>query len=199
MIFHSTGVYVHGNGVRALKALGLAEQMLARAGACRTSESWITPDDSWRRSNWQMWGGVGPCVGIARGELHRFSWRAAGVPIRLGTSVTGLRQHDDKVDVVFTNGSTGRYDLVVGAGGIHSWVRQLLVGDITHGILAESSLLLRGSRNLHERRRAGIRWVQHRKDKQGSRVKAATPRRIHALEICGKRLYRRYQPLLDEP
>ena len=55
----------------------------------------------------QMWGGVGPCVGIARGELHRVLLESnVGVRVRLGTSVTGLSQHDDKVHVVFTDGST---------------------------------------------------------------------------------------------
>ena len=79
----------------------------------------------------QVWGAVGPCVGIARGELHRLLLESnAGVRVRLGTSVTGLRQHDDKVHVVFTDKSTGTYDLVVGADGIHSSVRRLLFGHI---------------------------------------------------------------------
>ena len=44
--------------------------------------------------------------------------------------MNGLSQHDDKVQVVFTDGSTGTYDLVVGADGIRSRVRDLLFGDI---------------------------------------------------------------------
>lgn len=127
-----TGLYIPGNGVRALEALGLADQVLARA-VCMSHQRIL--DHTGRQladiELAQMWGGVGPCVGIARGELHRVLLESnAGVRVRLGTSVTGLSQHDDKVHVVFTDGSTGVYDLVVGADGIHSGVRRLLFGDI---------------------------------------------------------------------
>jgi 2-polyprenyl-6-methoxyphenol hydroxylase-like FAD-dependent oxidoreductase len=128
----ATGLYLPGNGVRGLEALGLADQVLARA-VCMSHQRIL--DHTGRQlakiELAQMWGGVGPCVGIARGELHRVLLESpAGVRVRLGTSVTGLSQHDDKVHVVFTDGSTGTYDLVVGADGIHSWVRRLLFGNI---------------------------------------------------------------------
>ena len=46
----------------------------------------------------------------------------------MGRSVRGLSQHDDTVTVDFDDGSAGRYDLVIGADGIHSTVRQLVFG-----------------------------------------------------------------------
>ena len=46
----------------------------------------------------------------------------------MGRSVHGLSQHDDTVTVDFDDGSAGRYDLVIGADGIHSTVRRLLFG-----------------------------------------------------------------------
>ncbi len=49
-----------------------------------------------------------------------------GVAVRLGTSATGLTQADEGVDVRFSDASTGRYDLVVGADGVHSWTRRCL-------------------------------------------------------------------------
>lgn len=52
--------------------------------------------------------------------------REVGVQIRLGTGPTALRQDDAGVDVTFTDGGTGRYDLVVGADGVRSRVRDLL-------------------------------------------------------------------------
>ena len=58
------------------------------------------------------------------------STAAAGVPTRLGTTVTALSQEDDEVNVTFADGSTGNYDLVVGADGIHSSIRQLVFGSI---------------------------------------------------------------------
>ncbi len=50
--------------------------------------------------------------------------------IRMGTTVTDVAQHADGVDVTFTDGTTGTYDLVVGADGIHSTVRELVFGDV---------------------------------------------------------------------
>jgi 2-polyprenyl-6-methoxyphenol hydroxylase-like FAD-dependent oxidoreductase len=47
----------------------------------------------------------------------------AGAKIRLGTSVTSFRQDEHGVDVVFSDGGTGHYDLLVGADGIHSATR----------------------------------------------------------------------------
>lgn len=50
--------------------------------------------------------------------------------MRLGTTLTTLSQEDDEVDVSFADGSTGKYDLVVGADGIHSSIRRLVFGNI---------------------------------------------------------------------
>ncbi len=79
----------------------------------------------------KLWNRVGVCVGIARRELHHVLLEgAAGVPMRLGTIVTTLSQQDGGVDVTFADGSTGTYDLVIGADGIHSSIRQLVFGSI---------------------------------------------------------------------
>jgi 2-heptyl-3-hydroxy-4(1H)-quinolone synthase len=127
-----TGLYLPGNGIRVLEALGLADQVLARS-VCMSHQRIL--DHKGRRlaeiELAQIWGRVGPCVGIARSELHQILLEStAGVQVRLGTSVTGLSQKDDMVNVVFTDGSTGTYDIVVGADGIHSLVRQLLFSNI---------------------------------------------------------------------
>jgi 2-polyprenyl-6-methoxyphenol hydroxylase-like FAD-dependent oxidoreductase len=47
---------------------------------------------------------------------------AAGVPLRLGVTVTGL---DGAGKVALSDGTTGSYDLVVGADGVRSEVRRL--------------------------------------------------------------------------
>ncbi|GAB3451764.1 FAD-dependent oxidoreductase [Kineococcus endophyticus] len=48
----------------------------------------------------------------------------AGAKVRLGVAATGLDQDADGVDVTFSDASTRRYDLVVGADGIRSWTRR---------------------------------------------------------------------------
>jgi 2-polyprenyl-6-methoxyphenol hydroxylase-like FAD-dependent oxidoreductase len=49
--------------------------------------------------------------------------------VRFGTTVSALIQHGSGVDVALSDGSSGSYDLVVGADGIHSHVRRLIFGD----------------------------------------------------------------------
>lgn len=68
--------------------------------------------------------------GIMRPTLHGIlarHVRAAGAPIRLGLSVEALVQDDDGVDVTFSDGSQGRYDIVLGADGVFSRVRGLII------------------------------------------------------------------------
>jgi 2-polyprenyl-6-methoxyphenol hydroxylase-like FAD-dependent oxidoreductase len=56
---------------------------------------------------------------------------AAGAKVRLGTSVESFTQDTDGVDVVFSDGDTGRYDLLVGADGVRSQTRRQLGIDVT--------------------------------------------------------------------
>jgi 2-polyprenyl-6-methoxyphenol hydroxylase-like FAD-dependent oxidoreductase len=55
----------------------------------------------------------------------------AGAKVRFGTTYTALAQDDMGVDVTFGDGSTGRYDLVIGADGIRSHTRRALGIDLT--------------------------------------------------------------------
>ena len=73
-----------------------------------------------------LWGDAGPCVGIERSKLQRALLPGvANMRCRLGLSVTSLVQDDRRVFVGFSDGSTGDYDLVIGADGVKSTVRAL--------------------------------------------------------------------------
>jgi 2-polyprenyl-6-methoxyphenol hydroxylase-like FAD-dependent oxidoreductase len=68
-------------------------------------------------------------IGITRPALHTVlidAVRAAGIEPRLGTTLTSLVQRTDAVDVELSDGSRTTYDVVVGADGIHSKLRQSL-------------------------------------------------------------------------
>ena len=70
--------------------------------------------------------------GILRPALHDILAsvvRREAVKITLGVRVTGLSQVADGVDVAFDDGRRGRYDLVVGADGIHSQIRGMIFPD----------------------------------------------------------------------
>jgi len=71
--------------------------------------------------------------GIMRPELARMladATRAAGVSVRLGCTFSTIEQDAEQVRVGFTDGSSGAYDLVVGADGVHSRLRDLLFPEV---------------------------------------------------------------------
>jgi 2-polyprenyl-6-methoxyphenol hydroxylase-like FAD-dependent oxidoreductase len=53
----------------------------------------------------------------------------AGTCVRLGVTFAELRDSDRNIEVRFTDGSNGEYDLVVGADGVNSKLREHLFGD----------------------------------------------------------------------
>ncbi|WP_280397505.1 FAD-dependent monooxygenase [Nocardia carnea] len=67
---------------------------------------------------------------IMRGELAAIlqDATAADVEYRFGDSIATLHEDTDGVEVTFDSGRTGRFDLVIGADGLHSTVRRLVFG-----------------------------------------------------------------------
>jgi 2-polyprenyl-6-methoxyphenol hydroxylase-like FAD-dependent oxidoreductase len=65
-----------------------------------------------------------------RGDLANVLYERVkdNVPVHFGTSITRMRELPEKVEVEFSDGTSETYDLVVGAGGIHSKTRELLWG-----------------------------------------------------------------------
>jgi 2-polyprenyl-6-methoxyphenol hydroxylase-like FAD-dependent oxidoreductase len=67
--------------------------------------------------------------GILRPELARILREhtlASGAAVRCGTTFESIEPNDDLVKVKFTDGRTGQYDLVIGADGLQSKVRETL-------------------------------------------------------------------------
>ncbi|GAA3233630.1 FAD-dependent monooxygenase [Dactylosporangium siamense] len=67
---------------------------------------------------------------VLRGDLARVlhEHARATAEFRFGDSVTALVETPDGVDVTFAGGTHRRFDLVVGADGVHSGVRRLVFG-----------------------------------------------------------------------
>ena len=67
---------------------------------------------------------------VARSGLSRALYQRldARTERRFGTSIRSLTQDEEGVEVVFDDGTTGRFDLVIGADGQHSRVRELVFG-----------------------------------------------------------------------
>ena len=70
-------------------------------------------------------------VEIMRGDLARALYELTKdeVEYRFGDSIQELRQDEEGVEVTFERGGSRRFDLVVGADGLHSIVRTLVFGD----------------------------------------------------------------------
>jgi 2-polyprenyl-6-methoxyphenol hydroxylase-like FAD-dependent oxidoreductase len=128
-----SGITLQGNALRELRSLGVWDRVQA-AGYAFDVTGFRAPDPAgtvlFEVPDAKTGGPDLPAVmGMPRPELaHILADRAAevGVKLRLGTTFTELSQDDDGVDVAFTDGSTGRYDLVVGADGVRSYTRRAL-------------------------------------------------------------------------
>ena len=73
--------------------------------------------------------GFPAAVGMPRPDLARILLgraAATGTKLRFGTTFTAMEQDPGGVDITFSDGSTGRYDLLVGADGIRSWTRRAM-------------------------------------------------------------------------
>jgi 2-polyprenyl-6-methoxyphenol hydroxylase-like FAD-dependent oxidoreductase len=121
------GISMQANAMRVLRALGLAAaveqagEILRRWGFCDQQGNVLFEADLEA-----LWDGAGPCIGIERSKLQRILVAgAAGVPHRLGTTISSLHPDNGGASVEFSDGSTGRYALIVGADGIASSVRRL--------------------------------------------------------------------------
>jgi 2-polyprenyl-6-methoxyphenol hydroxylase-like FAD-dependent oxidoreductase len=69
-----------------------------------------------------------PFVTMSRMTLHEVleeRLRSFNVPVRLGVTVSAVSDGE----VTFTDGTSGSYDLVVGADGVHSTMRPMLLPD----------------------------------------------------------------------
>jgi 2-polyprenyl-6-methoxyphenol hydroxylase-like FAD-dependent oxidoreductase len=127
------GISVQGPTLRALKSIGLLDPCLkdgfgySELTNCDQNGKVLSVVDLPR-----MLGSDYPaCVGIMRPMLHDVLFAAmqeTKVPVRMGLTAKSLHQSDDGVDIVFSNGSTDRYDVVVGADGAHSKLREALFG-----------------------------------------------------------------------
>jgi 2-polyprenyl-6-methoxyphenol hydroxylase-like FAD-dependent oxidoreductase len=123
------GLYLPGNALRALRELGVESAVAARANPIERQRILDHRGRSLADIDVrQFWDGVGGCVALQRAALHEALREAtAEVPVRLSMSVTAL-EDGDAPRVTFSDGSTGSYDLVVGADGVRSTIRRLALG-----------------------------------------------------------------------
>jgi 2-polyprenyl-6-methoxyphenol hydroxylase-like FAD-dependent oxidoreductase len=123
------GISFYPNGLRALHRLGFGEaaaaggQRIERVRTCRRDGSLVNEFPG------EYWEGIGHTFAIHRAVLQQILLEGiAGVPVHMGTTVHALVDRGDHVDVRLTDDTEIRADLVVGADGIRSRVRELAIG-----------------------------------------------------------------------
>jgi FAD-dependent urate hydroxylase len=86
------GIYLPGNAVRALRALGLESAVAERASPiphqrlCDHRGRVLADIDTAA-----LWGDVGPCLALHRADLHAvLATHGESVPVRMGVSLQGL-------------------------------------------------------------------------------------------------------------
>jgi FAD-dependent urate hydroxylase len=140
------GIVLHANGVRALRQLGMGAA-IDRIGAVLPRWEFFDQQAGplCRTDLEKLWGDVGPCLGTARVCLQQAMVDAtAAIPVRLGVALRSLNQDGPRVIAGFSDGTSGAYDLVVGADGIYSTVRGLLGisgGPVYAGVVAWRSVI----------------------------------------------------------
>jgi 2-polyprenyl-6-methoxyphenol hydroxylase-like FAD-dependent oxidoreductase len=125
------GLSLGGAPLRALNALGLAERCLAAGFGSTTLVLGDAAGEVLQVLDRPRLNGpeFPSSAGIMRPALHGVlvgEAEATGATLRLGTTVTELREAADAVDAVFSDGTSGAYDVVVGADGLWSRVRELV-------------------------------------------------------------------------
>ncbi|WP_414222390.1 FAD-dependent oxidoreductase [Cupriavidus necator] len=127
---YGAGITITGPTLRAFKALGILPEIMEHAYTgegiqiCAVDGSRLAvlptpvrPEDA-----------IPGCGGIMRPVLHRILSQqtlSSGVRVRLGISVERYTEDRSGIEVRFTDGTDGRFDLLIGADGLFSRIRKL--------------------------------------------------------------------------
>ncbi|MFI7500939.1 FAD-dependent oxidoreductase [Streptomyces sp. NPDC049687] len=123
-----SGITLQGNALRVLRELGVREQVEA-SGFAFGELGVTTPDGTVLHVQHDIRTGgddLPATVGVQRPRLQQIlidAVRASGAAVRLGITAETLEQDADGVSVRLSDGTTGRYDLVIGADGLNSATR----------------------------------------------------------------------------
>ncbi|MBG0566966.1 FAD-dependent monooxygenase [Actinoplanes aureus] len=133
-----SGITLQGNALRVLRQLGVLDDCLALGYPF--SQLVIRAPDASATVVAQVddipFGGpdLPSTMGMYRPDLARILMdraERAGVKARFSTIVDAVEQDGDGVDVRFSDGTSGRYDVVVGADGVRSAMRRTLGVELT--------------------------------------------------------------------
>ena len=130
---YGVGIIQQSNVVRAMSELGLLDDYLS-AGVGFDAVEIFLPDGTMiaRVPSPRLVEGKPANVGIGRRALHKVlgdRTLASGATVQLGVTTASIEDDGAGVNVAFSDGSSGCYDLVIGADGVYSQTRSALFPD----------------------------------------------------------------------
>ncbi|WP_430336172.1 FAD-dependent monooxygenase [Rhodococcus sp. ACT016] len=127
-----SGITLIGAAVRALDRLGVLDECLAEGfGSSEMKVCTPTGEELVRIPLPSAEAGAPGLLGMTRPDLHRVLLTRAtakGITVRTGISPKSIDDLADTARVEFDDGSVGEFDLVIGADGLRSTVREMVFG-----------------------------------------------------------------------
>ncbi|PGH47695.1 FAD-dependent oxidoreductase [Streptomyces sp. Ru87] len=127
---HGSGITLQGNALRVLREAGVWDRV-RESGFGFDSVGITAPDGTVLHVQKDVRTGgddLPATLGMPRPALQRIlaeAVRGSGAGVRLGCTVASLDQDDTGVTAHLTDGTSGRYDLVVAADGLNSATRAM--------------------------------------------------------------------------
>jgi len=147
---YGAGITITGPTLRALRTIGVLDEVLAQGAAWNGAKVHDKAGTLLESVTFPPLAEDLPGTGgVMRPVLHKIlsaKTLAAGVDVRLGASVADFRECGARIEVTFSDGARGGYDLVVGADGIFSGMRDrvfpeaakpVFTGQVIYRLVAE--------------------------------------------------------------
>lgn len=131
---YGVGIIQQQNAMRALDMIGICDETLDRGYAYGKLKMFTGHGHLIGEAGAPPMGKYPTHNGISRRTLHEVMYEEClklGIPFKMGQTVEEIDNRPDGVDVTFTDGSKGSYDLLVASDGIQSKVRGMIFEDMS--------------------------------------------------------------------
>ena len=129
---YGVGIIQQANALRALDAIGVADETMRRGFPYGKIKLCLPHGVQIGEAGTPPIGRFPSHNGISRKILHEVLLEEAqkvGLKYRMGTSIETIDNQPDIVNVTFTDGTSGSYDVVIAADGVNSKIRKLIFGE----------------------------------------------------------------------